>query len=305
MAACVAVLAAGACYESMKSRGGGQTSKENVAKARSGPPNPYDVELPPGYAIEVVADKLDFPTGIAFGEGGRIYVVESGYSYGEVFTKPRLLEITNGQKREIASGDGAPWNGVAYHAGALYVAHGGQLTGGRIVRYDLDGNATVLADHLPSQGDHHTNGPVVTRDGWVYFGQGTVTNSGVVGKDNAEFGWLERHPELHDTPCDDITLNGYTFDGTGAYHALGTAGERGELIKGHVPCNGAVMRVRASGGPVELVAWGFRNPFGLALRREQLYVTDNAFDVRGSRPVFGVADTLWKVDRGRWYGWPD
>jgi glucose/arabinose dehydrogenase len=67
-----------------------------------------------------------------------------------------------------------------------------------------------------------------------------------------------------------------------------------------------VMRVPATGGPIELVAWGFRNPFGLAFAPGgQLYVTDNGYDVRGSRPVFGSADALWRVQQGVWYGWPD
>jgi glucose/arabinose dehydrogenase len=66
------------------------------------------------------------------------------------------------------------------------------------------------------------------------------------------------------------------------------------------------MRVRPEGGPIELVAWGFRNPFGLAFSPNgKLYATDNAFDERGSRPIWGAADVLWAVNRGGWYGWPD
>jgi glucose/arabinose dehydrogenase len=66
------------------------------------------------------------------------------------------------------------------------------------------------------------------------------------------------------------------------------------------------MRVPARGGDVELVAWGFRNPFGLAFDPDgTLYVTDNGYDTRGSRPIFGAADSLWRVEPGTWYGWPD
>ena len=309
---CVAALAAGGCYEHVKSSGGGRISPKDVAQAKRSAPNPYDIELPPGYTIDVVADNLSFPTGIAIAPDGRLFVTESGYAYGEVFTKPRLLELVPGKTpREIATGDGAPWNGVTYHDGALFVAHGGVLEGGRIVRYDIaTGDAKILVDKLPSRGDHHTNGPVVSRDGWVYFGQGVVTNAGVVGKDSAEFGWLERFPQLHDIPCKDVTLAGLNFKTdnatTGAFKPFGTPSEAGEVVRGRVPCSGAVMRVRASGGAPELVAWGFRNPFGLAFDgRGQLYVTDNGYDVRGSRPVFGSADVMWKVEPDRWYGWPD
>jgi glucose/arabinose dehydrogenase len=54
------------------------------------------------------------------------------------------------------------------------------------------------------------------------------------------------------------------------------------------------------------VAWGFRNPYGLAFAPDgRLFAADNGFDERGSRPVFGAADMLWEVKPGRWYGWPD
>jgi glucose/arabinose dehydrogenase len=64
--------------------------------------------------------------------------------------------------------------------------------------------------------------------------------------------------------------------------------------------------VRPEGGPIELVAWGLRNPFGLAFDPQgRLFVTDNGADERGSRPIFGAADSLFLVEPGAWYGWPD
>src|SRR5690606_14399374 len=61
-----------------------------------------------------------------------------------------------------------------------------------------------------------------------------------------------------------------------------------------------------SGGDVELVSWGFRNPFGLALAPDgRLFLTENAYDVRGSRPIWGAGDVLWEIKDGMWYGWPD
>ena len=61
------------------------------------------------------------------------------------------------------------------------------------------------------------------------------------------------------------------------------------------------------------MAWGLRNPFGLAAAPDgSLFVSENQYDVRGSRPVFGTGDLLWRVETERdagapapWYGWPD
>lgn len=306
-------LALSGCFPFLPSRGGGQTSFEPPR-----PVDPSDVAVPAGYAIEVVATGLTFPTGVAFDDQGRVHVLEAGYSYGEVVTIPRLLRIeADGSSTVVASGDNPPWNGVTYADGSFYVA-GGTLRTGGLLEIAPDGTVTTLLGDLPSVGDHHTNGPVVGDDGWLYFGQGTATNAGVVGLDNAAFGWLARYPDFHDVPCADITLTGRNYrtedpttEGggvvtTGAYVPFGTPTTEGQVIAGAVPCNGAVLRVRPDGSDLELVAWGLRNPFGLAFSADgELYVTDNQYDTRGSRPVFGAGDLLWRIEPGAWYGWPD
>jgi glucose/arabinose dehydrogenase len=223
-------------------------------------------------------------------------------------------------------GRNGPWTGICFHEGAFYVGEGGVLEGGRLLRITDDGAIRPIVADLPSKGDHHTNGPVVGPDGWLWFGQGTATNSGVVGEDNAKFGWLERFPDFHDVPGQDIELAGKTFatDGvapgggppgggpadaaaarrrTGGFAPFGASAER---VAGSVPCSGSIMRVRPDGSGLELVAWGFRNPFGLAFAPDgRLYATDNGYDERGSRPVWGAADHLFEVRPGVWYGWPD
>lgn len=308
------LLSLSACFPVLESQGGGQMEFTPPREVNSS-----DVALLDGYRIEPVATGLTFPTGVTFDDQGRVYITEAGYSYGEVVTTPRLLRVTpDGGTQVVASGTNPPWNGVTFFDGAFYVA-GGTLTAGEILRITPDGQATPLVRGLPSLGDHHVNGPVVGPDGLLYFGQGTATNSGVVGLDNFDFGWLGRYPEFHDVPCNDVTLAGknYTTPNpltsnpddsvtTGAFVPFGTPTTAGQVIPGEVPCSGAIMRVAPGGGAPELVAWGLRNPFGLAFSPEgQLYVVENSFDVRGSRPVFGTGDVLWKVEPGTWYGWPD
>jgi len=309
-----ASIALSACYTLGSSHGGGQVM---APASRSIDRN--DVELPPGYSIELVSSHLTFPTSVTFDDRGEVYVAESGYSYGEVFTTPRLLHVQANRPPEvIASGDNGPWTGVTFHQGAFYVAEGGQERGGRIVKITRDGAITPIVEGLPGLGDHHTNGPVI-KDGYIYFGQGTATNAAVVGEDNASFGWLRRHPEFHDVPCRDVKLTGANFESanpltpdpsdrvtTGAYVKFGEPTRKDQMITGQLPCSGAIMRVALGGGPIELVAWGFRNPFGLAFAPDgSLYATDNGYDDRGSRSVFGAADVLWRVQNGAWYGWPD
>jgi glucose/arabinose dehydrogenase len=306
------ILLAG-CFPVLPSAGGGQTSFEPPRTT-----DPLDLALPDGYTAEVVAAGLDLPTDVVFDESGRVYVLEAGYSYGEIITEPRLLRLDpSGETSVVATGDNGPWNGVDYADGWFYIA-GGHIGGGEILRVSEDGAVERVIGDLPSRGDHHTNGPLVGEDGWIYFGQGTATNSAVVGTDNFDFGWLPRNPEFHDVPCEDVVLNGRNYATenplteagervvTGAYMPFGTRTEAGQVVPGELPCTGSIMRVRADGSDLEMVAWGLRNPFGLAWDTGgTLLVSENSFDERGSRPVFGTGDVLWRIEPGTWYGWPD
>jgi len=321
----LALLSLTACHVVLPSKGGGQISSAKRTAPRF--TDPAAVALPPGYRIEVIAEQLNFPTAVTFDDQNRVFVTEAGYSYGEVFTTPRLLRVEpRGAVTEIAHGqpqqDG-PWTGVTFYRGNFYVADGGELHGGRILRIAPNGQTTPLIDNLPSMGDHHTNGPAIGPDGKLYFSVGTATNSGVVGPDDAQFGWLRRHPDFHDIPARDITLAGENFTSenplqpgtvvTGAYSPFGTPSAPGQIVKGQLPANGAVMRIPLDATPenprVELVAWGMRNPFGLCFTPQgQLLVSENSYDVRGSRPVWGAGDLLWAINPAespRWFGWPD
>lgn len=311
------------CFAMRPSHGGGQTDFKGRRHLDAA-----DIALPQGYRIELVATGLSFPTDVAFDDENRAYVVESGYCYGEVFTTPRLLRIESASSHtEIARGgegqeNNGPWNGVAFHDGAFYVAEGGVLHGGRILRIGADGAMTRIIEGLPSRGDHHTNGPAIGPDGKIYFAVGVATNSAVVGMDSHKFGWLARNPDFHDIPARDVTLAGinYTTDNpltpdgddkatTGAFVPFGTRTTKGQVIPGALPATGALMRMNLDGTGLELVAWGLRNPFGMAFSSDgALYMTDNSYDVRGSRPVFGTGDLLWRIDLenlGTWHGWPD
>lgn len=309
----IVILSLSGCYGIRPSSGGAEV---NTISRKV---NAEDIALPKGYTIEAVASGLTFPTGITFDDQGQAFIVESGYSYGESWTEPRLLKVeASGKTSVIATGEkNGPWNGVTYEDGFFYVSEGGVLNGGKILKISVEGKVTALVENLPSKGDHHTNGPVIF-NGYAYFGQGTATNSGVVGEDNAEFGWLKRNPDFHDIPCKDIVLNGRNYETnnvltedpndkatTGAFVPFNTKTEDGQVIAGSVPCSGSILRVPVDGGEPELVAWGFRNPYGLAIHGKKLFVVENGFDDRGSRPVWGTGDILWEVKEGQWYGWPD
>jgi glucose/arabinose dehydrogenase len=177
----------------------------------------------------------------------------------------------------------------------------------------------VLVDGLPGPGDYHTNMVAAGPDGWLYFSQGAMTNSGIVGLDAYDIGWLGRLPEGHDLPGYDITLAGVNAETadplsgdpasvavTGAFSPFGSPTAPGQRVAASMPCTAAVLRCRPDGSGLETVAWGLRNAFGLGFLPDgRLLAIDQGADDRGSRPVGNAPDLLFEVRPGAWYGWPD
>jgi glucose/arabinose dehydrogenase len=276
------------------------------------------VKVSMGFEAGILVDKLNFPTGITFDSQGRIYITESG---AFPMVKPRVLKINPDGSKEEVQIKGIDLDntllGITYHQGYLYLSHRNKNDLGVISRITLDGQGETLIEGLPSQGDYHTYKVVFDPQERMYFGQGTVTNSGVVGPDNAKMMWLSKHPQAHDIPCKDIVLTGQKFTSknpltqspsdkviTGAFQPFGQAGAI--RIQGQLKCNGAIYRANADGSSLEVYAWGFRNPFAIGFdAKGQLYATQHGFDFRGSRPINNDPNVLFKVEEGKWYGWPD
>ncbi len=259
-----------------------------------------DITLPQGYGIEAFMTGLTTPISIIFDPTGQMYVADAGVTDGS----GKVYRYEGGGFRLLASGFKAPLTGITYFESMLYVAHRGSVTA-----IQPDGSRREILQGLPSLGDHHNNKVEFGPDGKMYYGQGTATNSAVVGVDNAD--WVKRHPEFRDTPGQDITLRGQNFTTTGnkitgAYKPFGTPSGAGEIVKGAVKASGSVMRANPDGTGLEMVAWGLRNPFRMRFDASgRLFTTNHGMDVRGSRPVDNSPDEFHEVKHGTWYGWPD
>jgi hypothetical protein len=163
---------------------------------------------------------------------------------------------------------------------------------------DPVGTFQTLIAGFPSFGDHPNSQIVFGPGGLAYINGAAPTNSSVVGPDN---GWAPTTPTLHDFPGMDIELSGIGYQtlipwpippatvgldpkgGTSAakitepYMAFGggTVPPR-TVVKAPTPAN-PQQGIIAGGGTVysfdpnaadpastlQLVAWGFRNPYGI------------------------------------------
>jgi glucose/arabinose dehydrogenase len=287
---------------------------------RSGPRgyNPKDILLPEGFVAEVVATGFHAPVHCTFDDQGYCYVSESGH---KIDSKPRILKV-NTQTGEYTVFfelpearwiKGGAFTGACWHNGYLYFMNTDTLS-----RITPDGEVEDLVTDLPGKGDHQANHPIIAPDGKIYFGQGCATNCGVVGADNFAFEWLPKFPDFCDVPAQDITLMGWNYEyqnvlgdirdtvESGAYVPFGTKTHPGQIIKGNTKCTGSILRCNLDGSELEVVAWGLRNPYGVALHPDgRLFATEHGMDERGRRYVVNDPDDFYEIRQGAWYGWPD
>lgn len=280
--------------------------------------NPKDVLLPEGFVAEVVASGFNAPVHCCFDNQGNCYVAESGHKLDAV---PRILKV------DVRTGDYSPfyeipeeqWHrsgaitGLCWHEGYLYFANTDKIS-----RIDQNGVVQDIVTELPGLGDHQTNYPLIGPDGKIYFGQGCVTNSGIVGADNFAYGWLAEHPSVCEVPAQDIRLTGrnYAYQNvlgdinetvySGAYVPFGTETREGQVIPGNVKCSGSILRCNPNGSTLEVVAWGLRNPYGIAFHPDgRLFATEHGMDERSQRYIVSDPDDFYEIREGAWYGWPD
>jgi glucose/arabinose dehydrogenase len=269
--------------------------------------------------LDLVADGLSFPTSLTFDHIGGLYVAESGLPFGGAPPGGRIWHLQpNSERRLLVEHLRPPVNGLTFHKGWLYVSEGGHPA--RISCFDLDGNLrAVVLDNLPGPGNYHTNMVAFGPDDKLYFSQGAMTNTGIIGLDAYELGWLRRLPHGHDLPGFDIVLTGVNVETldplhrlmdsrteTGAFVPFGVRTEPQQHIPAQLPCTAAIMRCNPDGSELQLVAWGLRNAYGLGFLPDgRLLAVDQGADDRGSRPVGNAPDLLFEVREGAWYGWPD
>ncbi len=199
---------------------------------------------------------------------------------------------------------------------------------------------TVLSG-LPFFGDH-PGSSIVFGNGRAYLTTGLPTNASVVGPDN---GWAVTYPTFHDFPPVDIELSGTGYQTappaanakpfaldpsatkiTEPFMAFGSGTvPAGSVVPGvtpEKPGNGVII---LGGGSVysfdphasdavatlRLEGWGFRNDYGLGIdpfNPNDLFVSNNGADERGSRPIVNDWDDMFVIHLGQgvqFFGWPD
>jgi hypothetical protein len=201
-------------------------------------------------------------------------------------------------------------------------AHNGQNNSSRIVTVSQTGQVTPFISGLPT-GDHPTE-QLAFKDNWIYWSQGSTTNSGVVGRDNGG------GANQQDIPCQDIVLSQNVFDSGGGVKTSGyspfNTTRPGATVHAfesalhHGVCDGSILRARLDvsdpTSTIQPFSWGYRNGYAIRFAPEDhalqggLIVGEDGADERGARPSNNAPDGLHLAQQNKdgspdYHGWPD
>jgi glucose/arabinose dehydrogenase len=287
-------------------------------------------EYPTGFELKPYVVNLNSPTGMSFDEAGNLIVAEGGIDGDD----PHIFGIrSNGTQFDIYPVETripifkpgfriyGPVGGIVCYHGRIFVSHRDKDHLGVITSFGYDGSHTTVEAALPAQGDYSVSdiavSPIHER---LYFGLGSTTNSGVVGLDNWQEGWVRDHPDACDLPLKPLKLLGYRFDArnpeasifspdmlvTVPFRPLGVSDITRIPAAAMAKPTGAIYSVSPEGGDLHVEAWGVRNPAGLIVNEfGRVYFTDQGMELRGTRPIMDDPDALFRLVTDGWYGWPD
>ncbi len=189
---------------------------------------------------------------------------------------------------------------IEYYENKLYFS-----ANNSIYCLDLKNKKVIsIMNNLPNFGDYKK---VIIKiaNGYLYASIGSATNSGVVGLDNK---WINIFPFGHDITPKTITLRGEKFgdNNTGAFCPYGTKNYYGQIISEHFPGNSSIIIYNLKTGMAETFAYGIRNTVGMDFNSDgNIVAAVGGMEDRGLRPVKGDKDSIYIIDKNKWYGFPD
>lgn len=205
----------------------------------------------------------------------------------------------DGREETLLQDDKLKIENILYYKNKLYF-----ISKEDLYKYDIDNKklSTVLAN-IPCEGKYIDRN-IIIRNSKLLLSIGTATNSGIASYD----GNYSANKIPYDKSPIDITLNGnnYGEKKTGAFMPYGNSSEQGQKVKAQNLANACVVEVNLSNNKAMLYSSGIRNITGWDLDDEgNLFAIVGGMENIGERPINRDFDYLYKIDKGKWYGWPD
>ena len=304
------------------------------------------IERPVGIELTTFIPNLTTPTAIAFAPADApqpkaVLIAEGGFDGSEprifgfkpdgvrfdIYPAHVNLFVANPLARFFLKKSRifGPVGGMTLRGNEIYVSHRDDEGRGVISAFTYDGKRRTVVGDLPARGDFGVTDLAFHPDnGRLYFGVGAATNSGVVGIDNWDAGWVRRNRDVCDVPAVDVKLLGARFDTPNPTGGLLGGSDIavtspfqpfGSSTRLRIPKSpsdrptAALYSISPGGGDLRVEAHGIRNPSGLAFNPVygNLYFSNQGMEMRGTRPVQDDPDAILRLPPGggTWFGWPD
>ena len=173
-----------------------------------------------------------------------------------------------------------------------------------LYEYDLKNkNLKLVLENIPYEG-RYLDRNLIIKDSKLLLSIGSATNSGIA----SDTGEYSKDKIPFDKSSIDITLNGINYGEkkTGAFMPYGNTSENGQKIRSENLANACIFEINLENNKPSLYASGIRNIKGWDLDSEgRLIGIVGGMENVGERPVNRDFDYLYKIDKGKWYGWPD
>lgn len=204
-----------------------------------------------------------------------------------------------GREEVLFSDEGLKIEDIMFYEGKLYI-----LSGDKLYNYDLSkSELNVMVSNIPYVGKY-LDRKIIIKDNNLLIAIGSATNSGIADNDGIY--------DINNIPYDrspiNIKLNGknYGESKTGAFMPYGNSSVEGQKIEAEKLANSSIIEVNLPNNKISLYACGIRNITGWDLdSNNNLICVVGGMENIGSRPINRDFDYLYKIEKGKWYGWPD
>lgn len=189
---------------------------------------------------------------------------------------------------------------MIYSQGKIYF-----ISYDKLYEYNINNKSTnVILKDIPFEGKYMDRN-IIANNGKILLSIGTATNSGVADDDDDT---CDLKRIAYDKSPINITLNGINYgdEKTGAFMPYGNSSSQGQKIKPSSIGNASIIEIDAKSKKYSLYACGLRNITGWDLdSKGELIGIVGGMENVGVRPINRDFDYIYKIDKGKWYGWPD
>lgn len=188
---------------------------------------------------------------------------------------------------------------IVFYKNKLYF-----ISKANLYKFDLENrNFELILGNIPFEGKYLDRNLII-KDSKLLLSIGSVTNSGIASYENDYS--LDKIP--YDKSSIDITLSGFNYGEkkTGAFMPYGNSSEEGQRVRAENLANACVVEINLDNNRALLYASGIRNIKGWDLDSEgKLISIVGGMENVGERPINRDFDYIYRIDKGKWYGWPD